>query len=213
MNMRSPTEKERDAGKRPYRMSARAAAAAATRERLLAAAWEQFATRPYDDVLLQEVAAAAGVTAQTLHLRFGSKEELFSAAFTWWGVREIATREEVPVGNVPAAIANLFDHYESQGLAVLRMLSQEERIPAVAEMTEAGRIYHRAWVERTLGPLLRGSRGAGRKRRLAALVVATDVFTWKLLRRDMDLGRGEAESVVAEMVGAAETTKGARDEL
>jgi AcrR family transcriptional regulator len=208
MNMRNPTEKERDAGKRPYRMSARAAGVAATRERLLAAAWEQFATRPYDDVLLQEVAVAAGVTVQTLHLRFGSKEELFSAAFTWWGVREIATREEVPVGNVPAAIVNLFDHYESQGPAVLRMLSQEERIPAVAEMTEAGRIYHRAWVERTFGPLLRGSRGARRRRRLAALVVATDVFTWKLLRRDMDLGRGEAEGVVAEMVGAGRDDEG-----
>ena len=202
MKMTSPAKQQRDAGKRPYRMSTRAAAAAATRERLLAAAWEQFATRPYDDVLLQEVAAAAGVTVQTLHLRFGSKEELFSATFVWWGGREIATREEAQVGDVPAAIANLFDHYESQGLAVLRMLSQEERIPAVAEMTEAGRAYHRAWVEKTLGPLLRGIRGARRKRRLAALVVATDVFTWKLLRRDMGLERDEAESVVAEMIGA-----------
>jgi AcrR family transcriptional regulator len=200
--MTSPTKSKQGDGKRPYRMSARAEAAAATRERLLAAAWEQFAARPYDDVVLQEIAAAAGVTVQTLHLRFGSKEELFSAAFAWWGVREIATRNEAPVGDVPAAIANLFDHYESQGTAVLRMLSQEERIAAVAEMTAAGRAYHQAWVEKTLGPLLRGMRGPRRQRRLAALVVATDVFTWKLLRRDIGLKREEAESVVAEMVGA-----------
>lgn len=212
MKKASPTDRERDAARRPYRMSARAAAAAATRERLLAAAWEQFAARPYEEVRLQEVAAAARVTVQTLHLRFGSKEELFSAAFAWWGSREIATRDEAPVGDVAAAVANLFDHYESQGAAVLRMLSQEERIPAVATMTEAGRAYHRAWVERTLAPQLRGSRGARRRRRLAALVVATDVFTWKLLRRDLGLGRSEAESVVAEMVGSAETTKGVRDE-
>jgi hypothetical protein len=33
---------------------------------------------------------------------------------------------------VPEAIENLFDHYEAHGTAVLRMLSQEERVPAIA---------------------------------------------------------------------------------
>jgi AcrR family transcriptional regulator len=182
-------------------MSARASAAAATRERLLAAAWRRFAALPYERVHLSDVAADAGVTVQTLHLRFGSKEELFTAAFTWWGLREIATREEAPVGRVSEAIANLFDHYESQGAAVLRMLSQEERIPAVREMTEAGRAYHRAWAEKTFAPLLSGLTGAARERRLAAIVLATDVLSWKFLRQDMRIERDEAEAVVVEMVG------------
>src|SRR5271154_1779848 len=56
--------------KRPYRMSARADAANATAERLLEAAWRHFATRPYEQVRLREIAAEAGVTVQTLHLRF-----------------------------------------------------------------------------------------------------------------------------------------------
>lgn len=208
MNMASAQKSRREEAKRPYRMSARAKAAAATRERLVAAAWRRFATLPYESVHLRDVAAEAGVTAQTLHLRFGSKEELFTAAFTWWGLREIATREEAPVGRVPEAIANLFDHYESQGPAVLRMLSQEERIPAVREMTETGRAYHRAWVEKTFAPLLSGLTGAARERRLAAIVLATDVLAWKLLRQDMRIERDEAERIVAEMVGAAPTAKG-----
>jgi AcrR family transcriptional regulator len=186
--------------KRTYRMAARAEAAADTRTRLLSAAWQHFASRPYDDVRLREIAADAAVTAQTLHTAFGSKEQLFTAAYLWWGGPVIAGRDAAPVGRVPEAIVNLFDHYEAHGNAVLRMLSQEERIPAVRQMTDAGRAYHRAWTAKTFAPLLRGLRGAARERRLNTIVAATDLLVWKLLRRDMGLERGEAERIVAEMV-------------
>jgi AcrR family transcriptional regulator len=181
-------------------MSARAEAAAATGERLLAAAWRHFATRPYEEVRLREIADDAKVTAQTLHTRFGSKDQLFIAAYWWFGRQEMARRDTAPVGDAKKAIRILFDRYEVQGSAVLRMLSQEERIPAVRQMNDAGRAYHRAWVERTFEPLLRGLRGGTRKRRLTAIVVATDLLVWKLLRRDMQLDRKYAERIVAEMV-------------
>ena len=79
-------------------MSARAKAAAATRERLLAAAWQHFATHPYEDVRLQEIAAEAGVTAQTLHPQFGSKDQLLTAAYVWFGEQEITQRDTAPAG-------------------------------------------------------------------------------------------------------------------
>lgn len=181
-------------------MSARADAAAATRERLLRAAWRHFATRPYEEVRLRDVAEEAGVTAQTLHAHFGSKDQLLSAAFWWWGQREVERRDAAPVGEVPRAIAMLFDHYEAHGPAVLRMLSQEERHPAIRKLTDAGRAYHRAWVERTFRPLLNDLRGAARERRLAAMVVATDLLVWKLLCHDMNLNRKQAEEITVEMV-------------
>src|SRR6202044_1013314 len=49
---------------RAYRMSARADAAAATGERLLAAAWKHFGTRAYEQVRLREIAAEGLVTQQ-----------------------------------------------------------------------------------------------------------------------------------------------------
>jgi AcrR family transcriptional regulator len=189
-------------------MGVRAETAAATAERLLRAAWEQFANRPYEDVRLSEVAAAAGVSAQTLHLRFGSKEELFAAAFAHWGLAEVSAREEAPVDDPAAAIANLFDHYERHGTAILRMLSQEERIPAVAEMTAAGRSYHRAWSAKTFAPLLDGLRGSRRAARTAAILAATDVSVWKVLRLDAGLSREEAEAAVAAMLGKPEKDGG-----
>jgi AcrR family transcriptional regulator len=183
-------------------MSTRAQAAAATRERLLAAAWRHFATRPYEDVRLSEIAADAAVTVQTLHASFGTKDQLFGAAFLAWGELVIAGRNAAPVGRVAEAVANLFEHYEPHGDAVLRLLSQEERFPAIRQMTDAGRTYHRQWAERTFEPLLRGQRGRARQRRLSAIVVASDLLVWKLLRRDMELDRAEAERVVVDMVQA-----------
>jgi AcrR family transcriptional regulator len=192
-----PTSSSR---KRPYRMEARATAAAATGERLLTAAWRHFATRPYEDVRLSEIAADAGVTAQTLHTRFGSKHQLLTAAYWRFGKQEVEQRDAAPVGQVKEAITVLFDRYELSGSAVLRMLAQEERNPAIRQLTDAGRAYHRTWAERTFAPLLHGLRGGARERRVAAIVVATDLLVWKILRHDMRLERENAEQIVAEMV-------------
>lgn len=181
-------------------MTARAQATVATGERLLAAAWRQFATRPFEEVALREIATEARVTPQTLHARFGTKEELFTAAYAWFGRQEVAERPAAPTTEVPKAIAQLYDRYEQHGQAILRMLSQEERIPAVRKMTDAGRAYHRHWAQTTFQPLLTGLRGARRERRLTAIIVATDLLAWKLLRFDMKLSRKGAEQVVVEML-------------
>ncbi|HEX3520066.1 MAG TPA: helix-turn-helix domain-containing protein [Solirubrobacteraceae bacterium] len=194
--------------KRPYRMATRAQAAAATRERLLAAAWRHFATRPYEDVLLREVAAEAGVTPQTLHARFGGKEQLFAVAYEWFARQEIAERPAVPTTDVRAAVAQVYDRYEQHGEAVLRMLSQEERIPAIRQRTDAGRAYHRRWAQLTFAPLLHGLRGNARERRLTAIVTATDLLVWKLLRHDAKLSRVHAELAVLELIQGPSSVEG-----
>ena len=69
--------------KRQYRMAARAVQVTATRERILVSALELFGTRLYDEVSLDEVAAAADTTVQTVIRHFGSKESLFAAMVNW----------------------------------------------------------------------------------------------------------------------------------
>jgi AcrR family transcriptional regulator len=173
-------------------MVARAEAADATRERLLASAWRYFSEHSYEQVRLADIAADSGVTVQTLHLRFGTKDELFVAAWARTIGPEGARRDAAPVGDVRMAVRLLYD--------------AEERIPAIHAMAEFGRAWHRRWVERTFAPLLAGLRGAARERRLIALTVATDALVWKLLRREMGLDRATAERIVIEMITA---TKGA----
>jgi AcrR family transcriptional regulator len=183
-------------------MVARAQAFAGSGERMLASAWEQFCGRSYEQVRLADIAADAGVTVQTLHSRFGTKEDLFVAAWRWFVRPQGARRDRVAVGDFRAGIRALYDDYEQDGDAVLRLMAQEDRIPAVREMIDTGRAYHRAWVARVFGPLLDGLGSAARERRHTELIVATDLLVWKLLRRDMGLGRRQAERIVAEMVTA-----------
>ena len=186
--------------RRAYRMVARAEATAATRARLLEAAWRQFSDHPFEEARLADVARDAQVSLPTLHSHFGTKDRLFVAAWRWRMTPESARRDATPAGDVAAAVQTLYSSYEEDGDAVLRLFSQEDRITAVHEMLNDGRRRHRAWVERTLGELVEGSTGAERERRLVSLVVATDLLVWKLLRREMELGRETAEQIVTEMV-------------
>ena len=194
------------ASKRSYRMVARAEAAAVTRERILEAAWRHFSEDAYERVRLCDVASDAGVSAQTVYSAFGTKDQLFVAAWVWAIGPEGERRGRAPIGDVREAVRLLYDSYERQGDAALRLLAEEDRIPAIREMTDAGRAWHRAWVERTFAPVLGRSRGPVRERRLVALIVATDILVWKLLRREMRLDRRTAERIVIEMVTS---TKGA----
>ena len=187
-------------------MVTRARAVAASGERMLASAWGRFCAQPYQEVRLADIAADAEVTVQTLHARFGTKEDLFVAAWRWFVRPQGVRRDRVAAGDVPAGIRALYDDYERDGDAVLRLMAQEERIPAVREMINGGRAYHRDWVARVFAPLLEGLGAAARRRRHVELIVATDLLVWKLLRRDMKLGRKEAERIVTEMVT---TSKGA----
>lgn len=188
--------------KRPYRMRLRAAQVTATRERILATAAELFGTRLYDEVSLDDVAAGAETTVQTVIRHFGSKESLFAAMADWSSDRMAAPREQARPGDVAGAVRGLVDHYEQYGDAVFLLLSQEERVPAIRPQMDDGRAYHRDWVERLLGDALAGLSGKARERRLAQLIAITDVYTWKLLRRDHGLSRRQAEAAMRELIEA-----------
>lgn len=181
-------------------MVARAQAVAASGERMLSSAWKRFCERPYEEVRLADIAADAEVTVQTLHSRFGTKEDLFVAAWRWFVRPQGARRDRVAVRDFRAGVRAVYDDYEQDGDAVLRLMAEEERIPAVREMIDSGRAYHREWVARVFAPLLEALGPAARERRHIELIVATDLLVWKLLRRDMKLGRKEAERIVTEMV-------------
>jgi len=182
--------------RRPYRMVARAAAAAATAERVMTVGAELFLDRPYESVSLEDVAHAAGVTVQTVLRRFGSKEGVVAAAAAVGVAKVRAERDRAPVGDIAGAICNLVEHYEAWGNRVLRMLSQEERVEPLRRITDAGRSLHRRWVARTFAPWLRGRA----RRRLPLLVAVTDVYVWKLLRRDQRLSRAATERALLELV-------------
>jgi AcrR family transcriptional regulator len=191
MKMNNPT--------RSYRQTARADAAAETERRILNAVGELIRERWYDEMSLQDIAAHAGVTARTVQRRFGSKDGVIREFFVWAARENTALRDSVAIGDLDGAITMIVGSYESDGDAILRFLSLEERFPAVAEVVETGRRMHRAWVERVFAPMLPEAPDA-RRTAVALLVVATDVYTWKLLRRDAGLSRAAVMKAMRELV-------------
>lgn len=187
--------------KRPYRMTARAAAAEQTGQRLIAAMQALFAERPYAQITLEAVAERAGVTLQTLLRRFGSKAGLLAAAAADGAARIEAQRHDAVPGDLGQCVANLFDHYEAWGDVSLRLLAQEG-LEEIAPLTEQGRATHAAWVERVFAAELARHRGRSRQVRRAQLIAVCDVTMWKLLRRDLQQSRADAQKAVLGLLTA-----------
>jgi AcrR family transcriptional regulator len=181
------------AAKRGYRMQARAEAAAETHRRILGAVRELSIERFLDEITLDEVAERAGVATRTVIRRFGGREGLVEAAFAEASEEVQVRRDETPVGDVGAAVEAVCEDYERYGDALIMMLAQESRHPALfGRLAEEGRQAHRRWVERVF---------AVRDRlHEAQLVAATDVYVWKLWRRDLGLSRARTRQAMTEMV-------------
>ena len=154
----------------------------------------------YDDVTVRGIAASAGVALQTVLNHFPTKEALCGAANERLARSVEEARRRIEPGDIAGAVKTLVDDYERTGDSILRMLAVEERVPAVQPWIALGRRGHEAWVERAFAAALEGLGGARRRRRLAQLVVVTDVYTWKLLRRDKGLSRKATITAICELV-------------
>lgn len=183
-------------------MSARAAAVEATRERIIDAAAAAFSDRWYEDVTIRGIASDAGVALQTVRNHYPTKEELFAAAAERISEEIETVRWRAQPGDIDGALATLIADYERTGDSIIRMLAVEERVPVVQPHLAAGRAKHEQWVARVFPAALEGLRGRARSRRVAQLVLATDAYCWKLLRRDKGLDRAQTLTAMRELVVA-----------
>jgi AcrR family transcriptional regulator len=198
--------------KRAYSMTARSAKAEATRERICESVMELYRDRPIEDFTLDDVARSAGTTVQTVLRAFKSKDNLIVAAlarFTKEDSEFVSDRpggfRPSPPGDIAAAVTAIYDLYETIGDLVMRNLGNEDRNPALKALHQQGRKNHFAWVQSVFAPQLKTLRGTARTQLYNGLVVATDVCTWKVLRRDLGLSRGGAEAAVRYIVTAMAT--------
>lgn len=183
--------------KRSYTMGARAQAVEETRRRIISAFFGLSMERLVTDISLGDVAAVAGVSVQTILRQFGSRAGLLEA-MTAHAKDTIAEERRTPVGDVESAVRVLVEHYERRGNATLLMLAQESGHPQIAEITRIGRVMHREWVEEVFAPYISDDR----EQLVNLLVVATDLYTWKLLRQDRGLSRARTEQHVIRLIRA-----------
>lgn len=171
--------------RRPYRMGARAEAAAQTGRDVLAATAALWRERALDEFTLQDIADRAGVSVQTVIRRFGSKDGVVEACIASDAAGIRAERDAAPAGEPDRALDVLLEHYERDGDAVYRTLALEHRLDVAAALLAMGRRNHRQWCARVFEPYLPPTESPDRDMRLDAFVAATDLYIWHLLRRDL----------------------------
>lgn len=185
--------------KRAYNQTARAEAAEATAARIVDVFHEFMQTEWYDDISLERIAKAAGVTVPTVLRRFGSKEGLLAAVRDKME-REIDERRVVPSGDIVAIVDGIVNDYEAAGDMILRVLALEERLPVLKELADYGRRQHREWLEQSFSPQLAGKTPQEVEWLLDGLMAAVDLYVWKVLRKDRGLSPPETARIMRSLV-------------
>lgn len=168
---------------RAYRQSARANAVQDTEQQIVDALIALLGECWFDEITLDDIAAAAGTTRQTVIRRFGGKTGVLSAMAAQMDVSIRAQRWSTPAQSVADIVALLMDDYERTGDIIVRTLGQEARTPEFAAVLDRGRKGHREWIGDMFKGWLDKLDGQPRADRLAQLLALTDVWIWHLLRR------------------------------
>lgn len=186
---------------RPYRMTARADAAERTGERIMDVMLARYGATPYDQIRLEDVAADAEVSVQTVIRRFGSKHGLLGATIE----RELATiaaDRAAALGEDPlTTLRALVRYYEIYAPLILKVYAEAHQAPGVPEIAAAGRAFHVQWCHQAFADALEpGLTTAARKRRLAQVVAICDATTWRILRHDGGLSPAATATALIELM-------------
>ncbi|PWN07331.1 TetR/AcrR family transcriptional regulator [Rhodohalobacter mucosus] len=182
---------------RTYDMSSRSQKAAETTQNIIEATERLITETSLQEISLRSIARESGVTVQTVLRHMKSRDGCLHAVAERVSSRVEMQRGVSEPGNITEAISKLVEHYEEEGKLVLNLLAQEHSGDSFASvLTNEGRAYHLKWVERCFGPHLSGKSSEI----FDGIVVATDIYTWKLLRLDLGRSIGTTNKVIVGMV-------------
>jgi len=176
-------------------MGKRAKQAAQTDQAILKAVAKLWLTTPLPEITLEEVADNAGVTVRTILRKFGSKEDLFAASIAQDAGKFEQDRRRATPGDLEDILKILLEEYELMGNAVIRTIYVEDQFEVAHQILNRGRQYHREWCREVFAPFLPAQSSAGYETTLTSFVTATEIYLWKLLRKDLGKSKGETYQV------------------
>lgn len=186
--------------KRSYVMRQRARKVEQTEKRILQEAVNLWREMGLQDITLEKIAERSGVSTRTLLRKYGSKEVVIEACIlNDAGNPERPTDPRV-AGNIQELLHSLLREYEDMGDAVIRTIYASESIPVANKILEQGRKVHRKWCETVFAPFLDQCSSESRETKLLAFIAATEIYLWKLLRRDLGKSYGETYEVFHRML-------------
>lgn len=186
---------------RPYRMTVRAEAAVRTGELIIDAMLRRYADTPYDRIRLDDVATDAEVTVQTVIRRFGTKHGLLAATIEREFTRLAADRAAALADSPEATLHSLVRYYETYGELILKLYAEASQAPGVPELAARARTYHVGWCRQAFADSLADVADARtRERRMAQVIAICDATTWRVLRFDGHLSKGQTEQALLELL-------------
>lgn len=182
-------------------MSKRGGTRQGTKRRVAEAALELFKERDYDDVSLNEIARAAGVSHQTILNHFESKAGLLPACAEVFSEQVAALNLDVTPGDPLSVVRVTCERYEHIGDVNARWADMAPRVPGLEPLIALGRRNFQSWLLEVLGDLLPGEDDPPeRKRVLVGVHAALEVHTWRFLRRDLGLSQADTAQQLSDLV-------------
>lgn len=186
---------------RAYDMSKRGKGQQSTRRRIAEAALELFKHRDYDDVSLNEIARAAGVSHQTVLNHFEGKAGVLPACAEVFSEQVAALQLDVTPGDPISAVRVTCERYEHIGDVNARWADMAERVPGLEPLMVRARDNFQRWLLDVFGDLLPGEAEPEERRRvLVGLHASLEVHTWRFLRRDLGLSQEHTEQQLTDLV-------------
>jgi hypothetical protein len=110
-------------------------------------------------------------------------------------------QDDAVPGDVPSVVHAVCSRYEATGDANARWAAIDSRVPEVGALLDDARDHFQRWLVEWLGELMPPADDAAEHQRvLVGLHAALDVYTWKLLRRDLGLGPEQTEQQMTDLV-------------
>jgi AcrR family transcriptional regulator len=192
------------ATKRKYELKRRAEGQAATRQRIIEATVKLHATVGPARTTIMDIAKAAGVERVTVYRHFPDEFALLSACGAHYRAQnpppDMSPWQAIddPIERLSMALSELYAYYARVAPMLQNVLRDGEISPATWRATEPRRRY----VADLRDVLANGwsARGQQRQRLLAALTLAVDFRTWKLLVADEKLRPDDAVQMMIGLV-------------
>ncbi|MGB4838816.1 MAG: TetR/AcrR family transcriptional regulator [Saprospiraceae bacterium] len=152
--------------------------------------WTKYAI---NDITLEMIAEHSGLTIRTLLRKFGTKENLFEACLAYDAAHVKKKRNMARKGDIGHIVSTLIENYEEMGDASIRTIFLEPDMEIARKIGQTGRETHRAWCAQVFEPFLPEQNANSYDMDLTTFITATEVYLWKLLRRD--LGKSKEETI------------------
>lgn len=186
--------------KQTYDNSKRQIDAQKTKNEIIKAFGTLWSSYSIKEITLEMVAREAGVSTKTILRKFKSKGGLTNESLSYLASEIESERTSTKVGDIDDILKTLLSNYEKMGEAAIRTINLEPELEIARQIGAKGRTLHRDWCIRMFAPYLPDEQSIDYEIQLTSFIAATEIYLWKLLRKDLKFGKEKTFSIFRNLV-------------